>query len=767
MSLFEKIQSWKTKQTFDQTARKGQSVRQEISSQLRVSSLCSDYENLFPQIRPLINEMKMVHPFGLGHNGARLALNRTPELAALEYPNDDMGWDEFMDLVFATWLTESEALIWAHKSPRGKILGYTTLPVGSRRWVGGEERFYFITRSGESVDIPRDEVMVLRFSRSPKNPDQGVSPANVAHFWAQIQDLLAQYQKAYLENGAVPASITFITAATEAQYNEKRRALEAGLAGAKNKNKTIYAWRNLLPDNTMGDEIEVKTIQGNNSTLAIREIMDIASDQLNKAVGVSNFILGDDSSAKYDNAELSAQQFMLHRVYPALVSFWNQFQHELDRIVGGLGYSINFDLEIPELTEQMKVKAETKRTQAETSRVKADIENEKVRLELEEKRAEKERQKIQAETDKITMETLTSLIVAGASPEAATTAMQLGTEWLQVARDMQVSSLGTGESDTTAQNPNDEGEVLSQNPKETGQNPDIPTSDGHAESGHYPDKCPHCTHTTDAKEPEFSPDEIIQRGIYEELVALLDSLLNEELGEGKVLSKEEVDELIQRIEERLLEVAEKGGKEALKETEQSINKLPVAVLVGLVKGKKTKSNKVLVQTIQKEQAPEGKVDIKPLVQEKMQARTDELVRRYGKEARETIHKALSDYKEQGLTKAEIRKALEDKLPKARAEMIARSEVAEAFRIGKLEEMKYTAKTYALKVKKTWVAHPGECPICAAMDGTTVDLLEPFPEETTDDEGRVYKYDHTQWNSNGETPNAHPDCRCYFKFEVVP
>lgn len=727
-------------------------IKQEISGQHFVSPLCSDYENLFPQLRPLINEMKMVHPFGLGRNGARQPLSRTPELAALEYPNDDMGWDELMDLVFSTWLTEREALIWVHKSPRGKILGYTTLPVGSRKWIGGEERFSFITTTGESIELSRDEVMVLRFSRSPKNPDQGVSPATVAHFWAQIQDLLAQYQKAYLENGAVPASITFITAATREQYEEKRRALETGLAGATNRNKTIYAWRNLLPDNTMGDEIEVKTIQGNNSTLAIREIMDIASDQLNKAVGVSNFILGDDSSAKYDNAELSTQQFMLHRVYPALVSFWNQFQHELDRIVDGLGYSISFDLEIPELTEQMKVKAETERTQAETSRVKADIENERVRLGLEEKRAEKERRKIQAETDKITMETLTSLIGAGASPEAAVGAMALGTEWLQVARDIHsTNALAEVQLEALSHNPKDDSEILPQNLEESGQ---------------HSDNCSHCNHTTDAKEPEFSPDEIIQREIYEELVALLDSLINEELGEGGVMSEEEVNDLIGRIEDRLLEVAEKGGEGAVEETEESVNKLPVAVLVGLVNGKKPVSNKVLVETIKQEQAPDGKVDIEARVKEQMQKRTDELVRRYGKEAGETIRKALSDYKESGLTKAEIRKALEDKLPKARAEMIARSEVAEAFRIGKLEEMKHLAKTYSLKVKKTWHAHPGECPVCAAMDGITVGLLESFPEETVDEEGRVYKYDHTQWNSGGETPNAHPDCRCYFTFEVV-
>ena len=95
------------------------------------------------------------------------------------------------------------------------------------------------------------------------------------------------------------------------------------------------------------------------------EIVDIVNDRLNKAVGVSNFILGDDSSAKYDNAELSDHQFTKRRVYPALVSFWNQFQHELDRLTGGIGYGISFDIEIPELTEREKAKAEIARIRGE------------------------------------------------------------------------------------------------------------------------------------------------------------------------------------------------------------------------------------------------------------------------------------------------------------------------------------------------------------------------------------------------------------------
>lgn len=345
---------------------KSRNFAKELSNQFYLSPICSDYENLFAQVRPLIDEMKSIIPYGVGKNGARLPEQRTPEIAWLKNPNDSMGWAEFSDLMFATWLTEDELDIHVWKD-RGNVIGYTVIPPECRIYLGyGRWEWQVMTTDGLEV-LGEEEVMRLRFSRSPRNIERGVSPASAVRVWAQIDDLISQYQKAYFENGAIPATITFITASTQAKYEATRKELENHLKGARNRNKTVYAWRQF--DNDSGqsvDQVEVKTIQGNNSTLAIREIVDIINDRLNKSVGVSNFILGDDSSAKYDNAELSDHQFTKRRVYPALMSFWNQFQHELDRITGGLGYGISFDLEIPELTEREKVKADIARTRAES-----------------------------------------------------------------------------------------------------------------------------------------------------------------------------------------------------------------------------------------------------------------------------------------------------------------------------------------------------------------------------------------------------------------
>ena len=365
MSILGKISD-----SFGKKGRKAQArdFARELSYQLRLSPLCSDYENMFAQVRPLIDEMKIVMPYGIGKNGGALPLTRTPELAWLRNPNDEMGWAEFADAMFATWLTEDELDIHVWKNKRDDVEGYTIIPPQTRIYLGyGRWEWQVMTTDGLEV-LHEDEVMRLRFSRSPQDLQKGVSPASSVRAWAQVDDLVAQYQRAYFENGAVPATITFIRASTEAKYNATRHELESETRGARNKNKTVYVWRQF--DNDSGDEkdqIEVKTIQGNNSTLAIKEIVDIINDRLNKSIGVSNFILGDDSSAKYDNAELSDHQFTKRRVYPALVSFWNQFEHELERVLGGsLGYAISFDLEIPELTERVKVKAEINRIRSES-----------------------------------------------------------------------------------------------------------------------------------------------------------------------------------------------------------------------------------------------------------------------------------------------------------------------------------------------------------------------------------------------------------------
>ena len=492
--------------------KKSRDFAQELSNQFFHSPICSDYENLFAQVRPLIDEMKCVMPYGVTDRGTKLPEARTPELAWLRNPNDEMGWSEFADLMFATWLTEDELDIHLWRDKRDKVIGYTIIPPECRIYLGyGRWEWQVMTTDGVQV-LDEDQVMRLRFSRSPRNIQKGVSPASAVRVWAQIDDLIAQYQRAYFENGAIPATITFITASSEDKYLATRRELEHKLKGARNRNKTVYAWRQF--DNDTGqsvDQVEVKTIQGNNSTLAIREIVDIVNDRLNKAVGVSNFILGDDSSAKYDNAELSDHQFTKRRVYPALVSFWNQFQHELERLLGGLGYGISFDLEIPELTEREKARAEIARIRGEA---------------------------------------LVNLISAGASGPAAIQALGLPDTWNAAAEGIYAKSVTGGLLSPISIDYTKPKAIESTVDKKGDESKPTLPLEKH-------DKHCNCHHTLDEL-PEMTKEE---RAIYDLLVALGENIIK---NNGEAVDLEEV---VDRITELLNEDAlqgEKQGAEALK-----------------------------------------------------------------------------------------------------------------------------------------------------------------------------------------------------------
>lgn len=452
---------------------KTNAVQQELSNLIRVNPQCSTAENVFAQALPLIDEMTSVFPYGVGRNGARLSDNRTPELMILKDPNEQMGWAEFANLMFMSWLTESELNIHVHKNGRSRVIGYSVLPPGSRVDLGNGDYYFQVYTEDGMKQLSRDEVMTLRFMRNPLNPARGISPAGSVFTYTQIDDVMAQYIRAWFENGAVPASITFIKASTRERYENARRELENKLHGAANKNKTIYVWRQMLDDGREADQIEVKTIQGNNSTQALKEIFEIVNTRINKAFGVSNFILGDDASAKYDNAELSDRQFTKRRVYPALTKFWSQFQHELDRITGGLGYAIQFDLEIPELTDRLKVKSEIS---------EKNVNN------------------------------LLTLIKAGASPSASVKALELNKDWELVANGIYGRELEIREyEESQAELPLLEAKTETPEPEEK-------TVDEHS---HY------CHHNDKAFTGTFKKTEKVEKAIYDKLVALAEEIVNE------------------------------------------------------------------------------------------------------------------------------------------------------------------------------------------------------------------------------------------------
>ena len=195
-------------------------------------------------------------------------------------------------------------------------------------------------------------------------------------------------------------------------------------------------------------------------------------------------------------------------MYPALVSFWNQFEHELDRLTGGLGYRISFDLEIPELTERQKAKAEIGRIRGEA---------------------------------------LVNLISAGASGESAVEALGLPESWLNAARGVYTKSMA-GELNSPIEIDYKAPKAIEATVDEAPKSPKASKAD--VIHGH---NCT-CHHSLD-KLPEMTKEE---KQVYDVLIDLANKIFKEENYDIKKTTDKIIDLL---LEDAI--IGEKSGAEAL------------------------------------------------------------------------------------------------------------------------------------------------------------------------------------------------------------
>lgn len=331
------------------------------------------YDNIFPYVNAIAQRFSTIIPYAVTADGRKLDPAPTA-LSALYAPNDTYSCLEFLKLIASGMLTQShvDVLVWTSEGPGGNITpdnitGYTILPTNSRVYDDNRSDWYHLVtmdlgNGPRQYEFTRNETIALSYSRHPNDPTRGISPAMTIKKWANVDDMIADYERGFFGNNAVPAGMLGIVSENAEDFQRNRARLEETFRGAGNNNGIVY---NMVPvDPTTHKPSQTSKLvwvpfQNSNDTLDLQTVSNVVNNRLANALAVPDIIRGIDNGQTYANAEMAERAFIENTLKPLCMTVWDKWQFELDRITGGLGYGITFDLNLPAQTEVEKAQAET------------------------------------------------------------------------------------------------------------------------------------------------------------------------------------------------------------------------------------------------------------------------------------------------------------------------------------------------------------------------------------------------------------------------
>lgn len=331
------------------------------------------YDNIFPYANAISQRFSTIIPYAVTADGRRLD-PAPPALNALYAPNDTYSCLEFLKLISAGILTQShvDILIWTTEGPGGhitpnNITGYTLLPSDSRVYNDTRSDWYHrvtmdLGDGTRQYEFTRDETIALSYSRHPNDPTRGISPAMTIKKWANVDDMIADYERGFFGNNAVPAGMLGIVSENAEDFQRNRARLEKTFRGAGNNNGIAY---NMIPVDPMTHKPSQTSklvwvpFQNANDSVDLETVNNVVNNRLANALAVPDIIRGIDNGQTYANAEMAERAFIENTLKPLCMTVWDKWQFELDRITGGLGYGITFTLDLPAQTEVEKIQAET------------------------------------------------------------------------------------------------------------------------------------------------------------------------------------------------------------------------------------------------------------------------------------------------------------------------------------------------------------------------------------------------------------------------
>lgn len=333
------------------------------------------FDNTYPSVSKIANAFMVIRPYAIDSNGK--PLQQMPAVDKLYHPNQQMSSVDFRQALAVSALSHRTTyiLVW-HRGENGEavaggggvtpdnIAGYTFLEDCYVKVVDGHKYYKSPSLKFEFSD---SEVIEISAGIDPNDLAAGYSPTQAVKKWANIDDYIASYEGGLFENDAVPSGQFVITAPTVEAFNAIVDEMQARHRGSGNNNNVQYIHRPISADTgaVLPAQIEWIPFSQSNKDMSLETIFKQVNDKIDSTFGVPASIRGVNDNNTYASVKVDERIFVRWTLKPFATKIWTRFTHELNRITGGLGYAITFDVEIPSIADEEKVDAERKKVEAD------------------------------------------------------------------------------------------------------------------------------------------------------------------------------------------------------------------------------------------------------------------------------------------------------------------------------------------------------------------------------------------------------------------
>ena len=333
------------------------------------------FDNTYPSVSKIANAFMEIRPYAIDQNGK--PLQKMPAVDKLYHPNQQMSSVDFRQALAVSALSHRTTyiLVW-HRGENGEavaggggvtpdnIAGYTFLEDCYIKVVDGHKYYKSPSLKFEFSDR---EVIEISAGIDPNDLTAGYSPTQAVKKWANIDDYIASYEGGLFENDAVPSGQFVITAPSVEAFNAIVDEMQARHRGSGNNNNVQYIHRPISADTgaVLPAQIEWIPFSQSNKDMSLETIFKQVNDKIDSTFGVPASIRGVNDNNTYASVKVDERIFVRWTLKPFATKIWTRFTHELNRITGGLGYAITFDVEVPSIADEEKIDAERKKVEAD------------------------------------------------------------------------------------------------------------------------------------------------------------------------------------------------------------------------------------------------------------------------------------------------------------------------------------------------------------------------------------------------------------------